>query len=975
MAHPTRRRRFKRSAVCILVVLGGCGTGLLAAAGPPPSDTPVCISGIYPHLAVFNGTYNAASDRWTGTGGECGIGAVVPWAGKLWMITYPPHETRGGRDKLWSVDARLNQAMHPESVGGTHAGRMIHRESNQLIIGPYFIDAKGSVRAANVKTELTGRMTAVARHLTDPKNMVYFFDMEGAIYEVNVHTVAVKKLFAKPVPGDHGKGGYTGQGRLIIANNGERRPKRPGQYGVLAEWDGREWRIVERKQFCDVTGPGGIYGAPDDKACVWASGWDRKSVILKLLDSGTWHTFRMPKASHTFDAIHGWYTEWPRIREVGGGKMLMVMHGMMYDFPAGFCAKATGRLRPIASHLRYIPDFCDWNGRLVLASDDASTMGNPMVRRAQSNVWFGKVSDLPTFGPASGWGGVWLGETVAAGQVSDPFLVKGFAHRVLHLATGAGAAVASGGGGPAGIARCSDKYTLRGLPRKLRGLARVTIDRRDFHKPAPGYAFAVDRDVTVYIAVDARGDLKLGDGWERTSMTAKWGNAFTDVIYSKAFAKGTVTVPPHDVAHKTGAYGLPHLCFVAPAGGGKVQITDVSTSLGGRVWHAAAAKAPAGDTPPPPTGASFTIEIDRTGDGTWTEHKTVTVGDSGYAFHIFEREFDAAWVRIKARAAGRATAYFHYASPRPQIPNEQAIFAALPKAGDAAPWSGGLIRPASHNTNLQFVPTAVDGSGKASEGGYLEVDRTMAFASPDDSRADEVKRIAAVRQDFTVDAASVIMTAKGRRYRLPKGHADYDEPFAAGPPRGIRECVSERYLANIHGTFYELPRSQGMHHPGLEMIKPVASHGRKIVDFCTWRGLMVLSGTRAGAKGDGNHFATADGKAGLWFGSIDDLWRLGKPVGTGGPWRDTAVTAGAPSDAYLMTGYDRKRVEMSHDADGQVTFTIEVNFDHNGFHRYKTIPVPAGKKVAHAFPAGFNAHWVRVIADKPCKATAWFVYE
>jgi DNA-binding transcriptional ArsR family regulator len=33
------------------------------------------ISGIYPHLAVFN-VY-----------GECGIGAVVPWAEKLWLIT------------------------------------------------------------------------------------------------------------------------------------------------------------------------------------------------------------------------------------------------------------------------------------------------------------------------------------------------------------------------------------------------------------------------------------------------------------------------------------------------------------------------------------------------------------------------------------------------------------------------------------------------------------------------------------------------------------------------------------------------------------------------------------------------------------------------------------------------------------------------------------------------------------------------
>ena len=68
---------------------------------------------------------------------------------------------------------------------------------------------------------MPGRMTATARHLTDPANLVYFFDMEGMLYEANVHTLAVTKLFHKPVPGWHGKGGYTAQKQLIIANNGE----------------------------------------------------------------------------------------------------------------------------------------------------------------------------------------------------------------------------------------------------------------------------------------------------------------------------------------------------------------------------------------------------------------------------------------------------------------------------------------------------------------------------------------------------------------------------------------------------------------------------------------------------------------------------------------------------------------------------------------------------------------------------------
>jgi len=208
-----------RLTMALIVLIAG-----VVLAGEPPRGKPVapiCISGIYPHLAVFNGRYEPETRTWHGTGPEAGIGAVVPWAGRPWLITYPCSAPRGSTDKLWTIDKSLKLEMRPESVGGTHAGRMIHRESNQLIIGPYFVDAKGTVRAANVKTELVGRLTAIARHLEDPADLVYFFDMEGAIYEVNVHSLAVKKLFAKPVPGWHGKGGYTGQGRFIIANNGE----------------------------------------------------------------------------------------------------------------------------------------------------------------------------------------------------------------------------------------------------------------------------------------------------------------------------------------------------------------------------------------------------------------------------------------------------------------------------------------------------------------------------------------------------------------------------------------------------------------------------------------------------------------------------------------------------------------------------------------------------------------------------------
>jgi len=951
-------------AVLVAVLVAAAAWAPAAARAAGRGEGPVCISGIYPHLAVFNGDYDAKTGTWRGTGRECGIGAVVPWADKLWLITYPPHETRGGRDKLWTVDKDLKQEIRPESVGGTHAGRMIHRESKQLVIGPYFVDAEGNVRAADVKKQLIGRMTAVMRHLVKPAERVYFFDMEGAIYDVDVRTLAVEKLFAKPVPGDHGKGGYTGQGRVIIANNGERGRSGRGrdEIGVLAEWDGKTWRVLERKQFLDVTGPGGIYGAPDDKAPVWAIGWDRRSCILKLLDGGRWRTFRLPKASHCFDPAHGWYTEWPRIREVGGGKWMMDLHGMFFDFPPTFRAGATGGLVPIASHLRYIPDFCDWDGRLVLAADDASIMANPMCTKAQSNLWFGRREDLRQWGPPAGWGGPWVADAVAAGEPSCPFAIGGYRQRCLHLATNVSAPA---GGGP----RRTGSFAIDDLPAELAGLPSVSIDRGDYHEPAPAYAFAVNQDVVVYMAVDVRGKPAPGPGWEKTPIKLTWGGSYKDVVYVRPFEKGRVEVPGRSDAHKADAYAVPNTCFVKPAAAdaGELQVTDVPAKLGGRVTLGQAAPAPAAK----PAGAvAFEVEIDRDGSGKWSAYKTIAIPAAGYAWHVFPSELDAAWARLKPTSDCRATAYFHCGSPRGARAGEEAIFAALPKAADSSPMCGGLIRPAGHNTCLQLLARTVDADGKVSDAGYWEVDKSMTFHRVEPGRADEVRKVAAVKLDFEVDAASVIMTSRGRRWRLPKGDAAFDRPLATGWPRAVRECQSERYMVNVHGTFYEMPRDTGVRH-----LKPVCTHNRRIVDFCSWRGLLVMAGTLRGARADGQHFAAAGGEVGLWFGQIDDLWRLGKPAGSGGPWLDTPVQASRPSDPYLMTGFDHKTLELSHDADGAVEFTVEVDFLSTGqWCRYATLSVPAGKTVRHEFPAGFSAYWARLRAGRNCRATARFVY-
>ncbi|MBN1851880.1 MAG: hypothetical protein JW829_04120, partial [Pirellulales bacterium] len=412
------------------------------------------ISGIYPHLAMFNNE------------GECGTGAVVPWADRLWVITYGPHFPNGSSDKLYEITPDLQQIIRPESIGGTPANRMIHRESQQLIIGPYFIDKQRNVRVIPY-TQMPGRHTGNARHLTDPARKVYFATMEEGLYEVDVKTLQVRNFirdgnFKGPLstqvshapidsklPGCHGKGLYSGQGRVVYSNNGEHDsrvavdPTIPS--GALAEWCGEgDWKMVRRNQFTEVSGPGGIYGNDyPDTDPIWSIGWDDRSLILMVLDAGQWHAYRLPKSSHTYDGSHGWNTEWPRIRDIGEPDLLMTMHGMFWRFPKTFSAQNSAGIAPRSTYLKVIGDFCRWNDRLVFGCDDTAKNEFMNQRKAkgnlaapgqsQSNLWFVEPERINQLGTPLGTGAIWLDEAVKEDEPSEPFLFAGFERRGVHL--------------------------------------------------------------------------------------------------------------------------------------------------------------------------------------------------------------------------------------------------------------------------------------------------------------------------------------------------------------------------------------------------------------------------------------------------------------------------------------------------------------------------------------------------------------
>ena len=791
-------------------------------------------SGIYPHLASFNSQ------------GECGTGAVVPWAGKLWWVTYSPHMPQGSDDKLYAVNDALDMFVWPGSVGGTPANRFIHRESQQALIGPYLINREGAIRVIPPST-MPGRLTGNARHLTDPTHKVYYATMEEVFYEVDLESLQVTELFpdtngiadlAGPLlPGYHGKGVYSGQGQLIYANNGEpsalARTRPDMEAGALAEWPGHgDWHVVRRNQFTEVTGPGGIVGNEDpENDPIWSIGWDHRSLILMLRCGGSWQHFRLPKASHCYDGAHGWNTEWPRIREIGEDDLLMTMHGMFWRFPRGLRAGHTGGIRPRSTYLKVIGDFCRWQDKLVFGCDDAAQNEFLNTRAAkgqiagpaqsQSNLWFVAPAQLDRLGPALGRGAVWLDEPVQKAQPSDAFLFGGFAARSVHLA-----------------------------------------------------------------------------------------------------------------------------------------------------HHA--------DTP-----VTFRFEVDARGDGVWTPLDEVTVAAHGYHWHAYAAERIGEWIRVTASEDCRATAWFEYRDV-----DRRESFAARDWAGPAERFAGlahaghgrligGCVRAGDRHTGLQVLATQVEGAVSRETGCYTLTPGLSLVRDESPQAQEQMAKAVAIPQGILqVDGHSILYRDDdGTRYRLPIGNPVYRErPELLDLQRTSREVTTERDLFQCAGTFFELPaRNAG----GFAKIRPVATHPFFVQDYCSWRGLLVMTGTALPDGATNTHIIRSpDGLCAVSLGAVDDLWTLGKPIGRGGPWADSPVRKGEPSDPYLCAGYDHKTLLLTHDADTTVTFRVQVDISGTGlWHTFETIAVAQARTEQFEFPAAFQAYWLRLIADRDCTATAELVYD
>ncbi len=160
-----------------LIIPGSAGASMVL--GAPPLQ----IDGVFPDLTVH------ASD--VGSRSETRFGALIPWADRLWAIGYVAHISGGGIG-LDEIVENIEMRLHPTSVAGTFAVRMVHWETDQAAIGPHVIDAEGNVRTLE---DLAGhRLTVTARHLFEPERMAYLLTMECLLFEADLVSFETRPL-------------------------------------------------------------------------------------------------------------------------------------------------------------------------------------------------------------------------------------------------------------------------------------------------------------------------------------------------------------------------------------------------------------------------------------------------------------------------------------------------------------------------------------------------------------------------------------------------------------------------------------------------------------------------------------------------------------------------------------------------------------------------------------------------------------
>ncbi|MFW5759903.1 MAG: hypothetical protein ACOCXH_02855, partial [Cyclobacteriaceae bacterium] len=373
---------------------------------------------------------------------------------------------------------------------------------------------------------------------------------------------------------------------------------------------------------------------------------------------------------------------------------------------------------------------------------------------------------------------------------------------------------------------------------------------------------------------------------------------------------------------------------------------------------------------------NFILEVDEKGANQWRAFDTLTVGANSSLRHYFATQVAGEWIRVKTDNSTVATVHFSYADTDNRAEQKNSdLFSGLAKVADNHAIGGLLYGLGDDRRALGIAVTAFK-NGEMQHSGYYELDGNMKLVKKEDTGTESFirEKFAIPQKVISIEESSVLVVDdKKRRWRLPLGDNAFTELTNQGILRIDREVATERDLFNCHGTFYELPAENA---DGFAKIRPVASHDLRVHDYASYRGMLIMTGINPEAANKNSHvILSEDGKAAVWAGVIDDLWKLGKPIGEGGPWKNSEAKAGIPSDPYLFGFYDQRELTLSHQSDQPVTFTIEVEpIGHGPWMQYQEVTLQPGETYNHQFPAGFEARWIRFASDKSTTATAWLKY-
>ena len=196
----------------------------------------------------------------------------------------------------------------------------------------------------------------------------------------------------------------------------------------------------------------------------------------------------------------------------------------------------------------------------------------------------------------------------------------------------------------------------------------------------------------------------------------------------------------------------------------------------------------------------------------------------------------------------------------------------------------------------------------------------------------------------------------GKAFRLPIS-SDFIRENPFGVPRIVREVSTERDLMNCGGIFYELPAKNA---GGLSKARALARCPYAVFDYCSFRGMMIISGISKDApmRKNPHIIISEDGEFALWAGAIDDVWKLGKPQAKGSPWFEEPVVKDQISEPIIMSGFDKKRIEIK--SSNPVKIAVEIDVDGTGLWvEDRIVEVEPDKAFTMDMRRGNIAYWLR----------------